>query len=1682
MITDPKGQWAHPGKNTRIPSNDITMNGVNYPVWAVPNVGEPMMMQPGGNYNFPGADYVDEYPMQDGGYVDMELTDEQIAQYRAGGFVVEELPKTQGGYTVYKDNTYVDRQAIPHISDQFINPTAKYSSYAIDESMNNTPLTSSESAINTREQKEFKKALDFHKGWINSPQYKRMLMHSLDDPYIINDEGEDYNIYNNKRKFNLNTIPGLNVLKSQPEGKSNAGGWSFNDSGVVDVAPSGYDIKGLYRHEISHSTDRPYSRPLYQEKERLIPKQDVDLINSFKPEGNDLNNNWVDYITEPTEVRARLNDIRGAAKNLNIYDPYTKKLTPENYKKLKETKLEKGNWDPLKQLQGVYSDEQIIELLNTISDTGESDNHENTLQTAQDGGFMELELTDAEIAEYRRGGYVVEELPKAQYGQLQPFGPRDGENFWTNVENAQQSGPYTEDTITEMAGYEPNYDPPYQVPNSPLPAAIQAQALYQQVPQTEEEAIQLINDRKYINPLEDSEPYDYLKNTIGETDQDYMRKVYEDKNKRYGGYRGEAQELFNANQALKNKQQGGGLSTYTGSDKVLTYKDDSDWFDNHASYHDNPTFSNMIRQYVYSGKYGYNPKTGVLVPLKKEQHANVSDEVKAIREQEKKNIVKRDKYRAMSPEDQKEYRNREFRDAMYKEGRHPVRVDDIGGGYNQLDPDFYSGNYSVKPWEGKAGKTVWLTDAEEKAYDKDWVAKSMQKVGEHPLFYAPGMVGSFGAPGGMASMIYQGAGTALAQTAQGDYKNAATTGALTALPFMRPFSRALGRTVPGFERTAQSMNKFAGKYVYPKIYGKTMNKIEATHRDWFANKFMSPEGQVRLREMGINPEQLEQPMLTWNPGESSWFRTGTNQINIDPKQLPRLRMRLGMKPSTVYEHELGHWLQKEATQHHPRYLSDLQRYEEDFRKFADFYAKINPGTPESFLRNLYENTKGALGSKPPPGILPSGFDDFMLSSKTGLTSKPNLSKFGKSNYDYFKFESGKEPLAHLREMRDQMVKRGYLKDVYAKADEEMILNYITKYAWDDRIASFLEPTMDNLKKIKTIMNRAPVLLPAIGTAAAFGSGEFRDGGTTTNDMSYNYFWDKLQQGGEPAQNAQPIHQGPTFKNPQEEQAYRQQYMQMVKMKMQQQQAEYMRALQEERMRAADQNLPKTGTQYYNVVKQVGGEPYTVPVDNTRVASPSMYAGNNMYTDTTPGQVDLGSAGEGVSSGFWEELGEGISDFLPFDPMDMVVPIHNPQGMARQAKSLGQAVGRAAQPRRVTGRKGAGIQPMPSRQYGGMNPFAELGKFIPDYGKGGAPCFECGGQHFQEGGPNMTQVDIGDPNVEVFQQDPNADYNMYQNPDEARAYDEAMTQYMTAKEAYDAEKARVEGVRGEIVNVGERALNPDEQSQILKHRITPGEWNNFNPYYCSTRSCEIERAAGVTIPGDVTINKVNYPAGSAEPIIPGTQQWVSNAEKLGYGRIDPKDQQPGDRVFGLTEAGDPGSAFHSLIYAGTDENGNPVYYNDHGRGDSYSKDPSYWRGGLDANFSTPQAAYRYHGNMPALEQQMNEYEQALSGIPMSKIKPRPIEPIPTDIGNITPPSVPSYQDHINQIEGSDMSRREKKKALKNLEKSQRISDIYASSMSQGPTAYFQDGGGYEDMELSDDEIADLRAQGYNVQVL
>jgi hypothetical protein len=66
-ILDPRGQWAYPGKVTRIPSDNITMQGVPYPVFGVGSNGQKQMMYPEQEYNFGGASYVDEYPMMKNG-------------------------------------------------------------------------------------------------------------------------------------------------------------------------------------------------------------------------------------------------------------------------------------------------------------------------------------------------------------------------------------------------------------------------------------------------------------------------------------------------------------------------------------------------------------------------------------------------------------------------------------------------------------------------------------------------------------------------------------------------------------------------------------------------------------------------------------------------------------------------------------------------------------------------------------------------------------------------------------------------------------------------------------------------------------------------------------------------------------------------------------------------------------------------------------------------------------------------------------------------------------------------------------------------------------------------------------------------------------------------------------------------------------------------------------------------------------------------------------------------------------------------------------------------------------------------------------------------------------------------------------------------------------------------------
>ena len=86
FIVSSEGQYKYPGMNTYIPNANgrITMKGVGYPLLGIDDEGNSTVMQPGGEYQFPGN-----------GVYEIPLTKDEAMAYAANGYIVEELSKKQ---------------------------------------------------------------------------------------------------------------------------------------------------------------------------------------------------------------------------------------------------------------------------------------------------------------------------------------------------------------------------------------------------------------------------------------------------------------------------------------------------------------------------------------------------------------------------------------------------------------------------------------------------------------------------------------------------------------------------------------------------------------------------------------------------------------------------------------------------------------------------------------------------------------------------------------------------------------------------------------------------------------------------------------------------------------------------------------------------------------------------------------------------------------------------------------------------------------------------------------------------------------------------------------------------------------------------------------------------------------------------------------------------------------------------------------------------------------------------------------------------------------------------------------------------------------------------------------------------------------------------------------------------
>lgn len=98
---DPYGQWSNPGEPVIIPSNSITMDGVNYPVLGISDKGDIKLMKPNKKYKFKGSNVLELPVYQSGGIESMN--DDYVEYPGLRGEPLQRGPKDPKYFSSYSD-------------------------------------------------------------------------------------------------------------------------------------------------------------------------------------------------------------------------------------------------------------------------------------------------------------------------------------------------------------------------------------------------------------------------------------------------------------------------------------------------------------------------------------------------------------------------------------------------------------------------------------------------------------------------------------------------------------------------------------------------------------------------------------------------------------------------------------------------------------------------------------------------------------------------------------------------------------------------------------------------------------------------------------------------------------------------------------------------------------------------------------------------------------------------------------------------------------------------------------------------------------------------------------------------------------------------------------------------------------------------------------------------------------------------------------------------------------------------------------------------------------------------------------------------------------------------------------------------------------------------------------------
>jgi hypothetical protein len=93
-----------------------------------------------------------------------------------------------------------------------------------------------------------------------------------------------------------------------------------------------------------------------------------------------------DYVSSPTEVRARLGEIRYGAQKNGIYDPFTEEITPEIFQNIINNGSSWQMQDAIDELRTDFTDEEILYMLQHISKNDSKEENPFDEQMAKFGG------------------------------------------------------------------------------------------------------------------------------------------------------------------------------------------------------------------------------------------------------------------------------------------------------------------------------------------------------------------------------------------------------------------------------------------------------------------------------------------------------------------------------------------------------------------------------------------------------------------------------------------------------------------------------------------------------------------------------------------------------------------------------------------------------------------------------------------------------------------------------------------------------------------------------------------------------------------------------------------------------------------------------------------------------------------------------------------------------------------------------------------------------------------------------------------------------------------------------------------------------------------------------------------------------------------------------------------------